>query len=417
VLPGGKAVLFVVGTTMVESFDDASIAVLSLETGEYRVVLAGGTNPHYSRSGHLVYARAGNIMAAPFDLATLQVTGPPVTAVRGVATSSNSGHAEFSLSQNGSLVYAPGRSWGADRRLLWVDRTGRTEPILDAPGAWEEPRISPDGRRITLDADTAVSHVWVADLVRGSMTRLTVDGYDNGQPVWAPDSAHIAFLRAPPDAGRSDAVLQIADGSRPASRLTTTGPGEFGPGGWLPRSFSPDGKLLALETRHAKTGWDTYLLSLDGDRAPEPFLQSEANEFHASFSPDGQWVAYQSDVSGKPEIYVSPTRGAFRRWKASTDGGTQPVWNANGKELVYRNLDQIIAVEVQTGATIAFGKPTMLFKRRFSNPGGLVRDFDLSPDGQRFAVIDYSTAMLPPTELILVQHWDEELKRLAPTGK
>ncbi len=144
----------------------------------------------------LVYARAGNIMAAPFDLAALQVTGPPVVAVQGVATSSISGHAEFSLSQNGSLVYAPGRSWGADRRLLWVDRSGRTEPILDVPGAWEEPRISPDGRRLTLDADTAVSHVWVADLVRGSMMRLTVDGYDNGQPLWAP-TARMSHFRGP----------------------------------------------------------------------------------------------------------------------------------------------------------------------------------------------------------------------------
>jgi eukaryotic-like serine/threonine-protein kinase len=417
VLPGGKAVLFIVGTTMIESWDDASIAVLSLETGEHRVVLAGGSNPHYSRSGHLVYARAGNIMAAPFDLAALQVTGPPVVAVRGVATSSNTGEAEFSLSQNGSLVYAPGRAWGADRRLVWVDRSGHTEPLLDRQGAWEEPRVSPDGRRLTLDADTVVSHVWIADLTRGSIARLTNDGNNNGQPLWAPDSNHVAFLRDPPGGDRSDAVLQIADGSQPATRLTTSGPGQFGPGGWLPRSFSRDGKLLALDTRHAQTGWDTFLLSLDGARAPEPFLQTEANEYHASFSPDGRWVAYQSDVSGKPEIYVSPVRGAFRKWQVSTEGGRQPVWNANGKELVYLNQDQIMAVDVEAGQTVAFGKPTMLFKRLFPNSGDLVRDFDLSPDGRRFAVVDYSTAMLPPSELILVQHWDEELKRLVPTGR
>ena len=118
-----------------------------------------------------------------------------------------------------------------------------------------------------------------------------------------------------------------------------------------------------------------------------------------------------------PRIYVSPVRGAFRRWQASTEGGSQPVWNANGKELVYRNQDQMMAVEVQAGATVVFGRPSMLFRRSFANPGELVRDFDLSPDGQRFAMVDYSTAMLPPTELVLVQHWDEELKRLVPTGK
>jgi Tol biopolymer transport system component len=244
---------------------------------------------------------------------------------------------------------------------------------------------------------------------------LTVGGDNNGQPVWAQDSAHVAYWRAPPGGGRSDAVLQIADGSQPATRLTARGPAGVGLEGWLPRSFSRDGKLLALERRNAKTGWDTYLLSLDGERAPQPFLQTEANEFHASFSADGHWVVYQSDRSGRPEIYVSPVRGAFRRWQASTDGGMQPVWNANGKEIVYRNQDQMMAVEVQTEPTIAFGKPTMLFRRTFPNPNALVRDFDLSPDGQRFVVVDYSTAMLPPTELILIQHWDEELKRLVPT--
>ena len=211
-----------------------------------------------------------------------------------------------------------------------------------------------------------------------------------------------------------DTFRQIADGSQPAERLTTNGLGGLGPDGWLPSSLSPDGAMLMLDTRRGGPVWNTYLLALLGGQAPRPYMRNQVDEWHAVISPNGRWVAYQSNVSGRPEVYVRPFSGPTRTWRVSTQGGTLPVWNPKGHELFFRNEDLMMVVDVEESGTITLGKPRALFERRVWNYNPMHRNFDSSPDGQRFAVIDDSTAMRPPTQLILVQHWAEELKRLVP---
>lgn len=288
------------------------------------------------------------------------------------------------------------------------------QPLLDVGGGWQELRISPDGRRLAFQGDAAIMRVRVYDIERSALSRLPFDG-ESGQPIWTPDSRHVAFWGGDGQSGAFGTFLQLADGSQPAERLTNSfATGLRGFAVWRPRSFSPDGNVLALETMRPETGWDTYLLHMAGERTPEPFMTTRFNEYHAAFSPDGLWVAYQSDESGRPEVYLRPFPGPMRRWQASTQGGTKPVWSPKGDELFYRNEDQMMVIDVEAEATLTLGKPRVLFKRRPADLNRVHRDFDISRDGRRFAVIDSSNAMRRPTELVLVQHWGEELKRLVP---
>ena len=401
VLPGGKAVLFTLGTGDIEFWDDASIAVLSLETGEYRVVLEGGSYARYSASGHLVYARAGALLAVPFDLAELRVEGVPVPAVPGVVTERTYGPAEFAISRTGSLLYAPGDSRGGERQVLWVDRQGRSQTLIETPRPFDRPRLSHDGRLLALGINGANTNLWVYEFARGSLTRLA-SGFDNWVPVWSPDGRRVAFTSTRD--GPSNLFSQAADGSGSAERLTTSAYSQY------PSSWSPDGKRLAFyELRPGAD--DIWVLSMEGDRTPQPFLQTMSNERIAVFSPNGQWIAYESDESGQYEIYVRPFPGSGAKQQVSIAGGTEPRWNPDGKELFYRDGDQMMVVDVERDEELALGKPRLLFS--FRSPSGA--GYDVAPDGQRFVMLSDAESRTQPNALIVVLNWFDELERLVPT--
>jgi Tol biopolymer transport system component len=403
-LPGGKAVLFAAsdGAT---NWTNAQIAVQVVGAGERRSLVQGGTQPRYVPTGHLLYAQGGNLMATTFDPQRLQVTGASVPVVDGVVQSVSSGAAQYSISTTGSLVYVPGGVQGAGRKLVWVDRNGAEQPFAAPAHAYESPRLSPDGQRIAVVAD---SQIWLYDLSRETLTRLTFEGNTNSRPVWTPDGKRIAFYSTKD--GQLNLFWQLADGSGGLEKLATS---DFIN---VPVSFSPDGQLLAFHEANPTTGEDILVLRLS-DHKVQPFLRTSFNEADPRFSPDGRWIAYMSDESGHSEIYVQPYPGPGGKWQISTDGGTEPVWNRNGRELFYRNGNKMMAVEITTQPSFALGNPRVLLEGPYMLATVPISNYDVSPDGRRFLMIKPTEqAQAAATQINVVLNWFEELKRRVPAG-
>jgi serine/threonine-protein kinase len=404
-LPDGRGVLFTVGTG--GSWDNARIEVLRLDTGERKVVIEGGSDGRYLPSGHLVYLRAGVLMAVAFDLDRLAVIGPPVGVVEGVLPSTdNTGAAQAAFAEDGSLFYVPGTGRASERRLVWVDRTGTEQALQLPPRPYRHPRLSPDGQRLALDIDEGNgSDVWLYDLFRGTLTRLTFDG--GMSPAWTPDGTKVTFESESATAGAANLFWKSADGSGADERLTTGDTDQF------LSSWSTDEKTLAFVQAAPATGWDIWTLSLENGRKPQAFLQTPFNESDPAFSPDGRWVAYESDESGRVEVYVQPFPGPGSKELVSTDGGTDPAWSRDGRELFYRSGDRMMAVATAIRPTFRASKPEVLFERPYW-AAFLLRNYDVSPDGRRFLMIKESEQAAAAVHINVVQHWLEELKRLVP---
>ena len=406
-LPGDKAFLFVIENG--KGPDEAQIVAQRLDTGQRQLVVQGGTFPQYVPAGYLVYVDRGALMAAPFDVDRLQLKGPAVPVSERVRES-GFGAAEFGLSSQGSLVYvpAPGGVQVDQRRLVWVSRDG-TEQSLPAPERdYDVPRLSPDGRRVAVAIGSVEqgNQIWLVDLLLETLTRFTLEGSDNEYPAWSPDAKWIAFQSD--KEGPGNLWWQRADGSGGLERLTTSVYAQ------APSSWSQDGQLLAFTELNTSTGGkhDIWVLRLS-DREPQLFLREPSDEGAPRFSPDGRWLAYVSDESGRKEVYVKPYPAPGGKWQISTDGGNEPVWNRNGRELFYRDRNKMMAVETTTQPSFSAGKPRMLFEGQYvPGSGPEFPNYDASPDGQHFLMIKESRARLN-----VVLNWFEELKQKVPTGK
>ena len=392
--------------------DNAEIMVQSLTTGDQRV-LAKGFAPRVTSSGHLLFARADGLWAAPLDATAMALTAEPRAVVTGVG-SSDTGFASYALSDDGMLVYIPTESatlnrgvlgataTGTHTRLVWVNRAGE-EVGLDAPTrAYYYPRISPDGTQISLDIRDQDQDAWVWDLTRRTLTRLSDDEALDQYALWTPDGARIVFMSTRD--GRYNVYWKAADGSGHAERLLESESSHF------PQSISPDGRHLVVREQVGPRS-DLITISLSGDPSRAVLLASEYDELNAEISPDGRWLAYESDRSGDHEIYVSPFPDVgASRVKISTDGGTTPAWSRDGAELFYRSGDRLMVVQVNTGATFTSGTATTLFSGDFHV--GVGRTFDVAPDGERFL-------MIKPREpeaghINVVTNWFEELTQRVP---
>jgi serine/threonine protein kinase/Tol biopolymer transport system component len=401
-LPGGKAVLF---TQWSRNLDDAQIVVQRLDEREPRVLVRGGSDAHYLPTGHLVYARAGILLAVPFDLSRLEVTGNPIPVAEGVSLSTE-GVAQFSISNTGSLAYVPGGLQGAGRKLVWLDRNGVEQPLAAPPRAYQSPRLSPDGQRIAVVIQGANDDIWVYDIPLQTFTRLTFAGR-NLSPLWTPDGKRIIFRASPVGGERLNLFWKLADGSGEAERLTVSDYSQ------TPNSLSPDGQVLVFSQLDPTTNYGLWMLPLTGDRKPRPFLQTPRNEAASDLSPDGHWLAYTSDESGQYEIYLRPFPTGGAKWQISTEGGVRPFWTRNG-ELLYPNGDRMMAVSIATQPTLSVGTPRLLFER--NNEG--VFNYDVTRDGQRFLMLKPSEQeSAATTQIVVVQNWFEELKQKVPTGK
>ena len=397
-LPGG-ALLFTVKPYDVTSFDDARIAVLT-PNGQRHVLIEGGTNARYSPTGHLVYARGGDILAVAFDADRLSISGQPIPLERGGMLDTASGTAHFALSRNGTLVYAPGGPVAQERTLAWVDRGGSITPI-HAPGRfYSEPRISPDGHQIAFDVRAANDDIWTYDIDRGTAARLTFTHGNNQAPIWSPDGSRIVY--AVDRLGVRRLAWRPSDGSGSEELLT---PAEYYQ---TAGSFSPDGKLLAYTEDRPETAGDIFLLPLEGARKPIPFLATPFDERRPAFSPDGRWITYESNETGRFEVFAMPYPGPGRKWQVSNGGGLRPTWSRDGTEIVYATDDmtRLMAVRVKsTASTIDPGVPSELL-----NLLPLTEYFDVSPDGQRVLVVETGAARTVVRELNVILNWFETLK-------
>jgi serine/threonine-protein kinase len=399
ILPGGKAVLFTIWSGSIES---ARIAVLSLETGEQRIFV-DGTHPRYAPTGHIVFARVDSLWAVPFDAGRLEVTGTPTPVLEGVRVG-RAGLANFALGGDGSLVYVPSRA--QDSRLVWVDRKGYATPLTDRRGSYEEPRLSPDGERLAvLIREEGKRDVWIHDIGRDTMSRLTTEG-DNEAPVWSPDGEWIAFSSDRGRSGDLDVYRKRADFSGPAETIITK---EYRQSAM---ACSPDGTIFTYVERRPASGYDMWALPLESEHEPWPILKTSFSEASLSYSPDGRWIVYVSNESGRYEVYVQPFPGPGRRIQISTDGGTFPAWSPTGRDIFYLNGQTVMAVEVETEPGFRAGTPRLLFQG--SHEVQILRSYDVTPDGQRFVMIQPGE-QTAPTQLNVILNWLDELKRLAPT--
>jgi serine/threonine-protein kinase len=403
-LPGGRAVLFTVKSTNLQSFDDAEIVVRSLETGEQHPV-AQGDSAHYLPTGHLVYARAGALYAVRFDAVRLAVSGAPVKVVEGIITHPDTGAAQVAISRTGTLVYAAGGSRTAERPLLWVDRSGAATEVSHRHAPFWWPRLSPDGRRIAVTIDGAFSKLWVLDVERGTLTRASQLAGDQDRGQWMPDGVHVTFGA---DTTGTGAVRLFSDTSDSTGTATLLIDSSESPS---PLGWSPDGRHLLYRQIGSTSGQDVWVYSAV-DRMSMPLLQTTANEWSAAFSPDGRWVAYVSDESGRAEVYVRPFQGTGSRTQVSIDGGTAPVWSRNGHELFFAKADTLFTAPVTLGRTFTSGPAHRLFSGPYSFDEVTV-NYDVAPDGQRF-LVPRNQIDSAPRQLEIVLNWIEELKQKVP---
>jgi eukaryotic-like serine/threonine-protein kinase len=416
-LPGGRAVLFTI-TARTGGLDAARVAVLDLQTGERTILVRGGSDAHYVSSGHLLYTAAGTLRAVPFDLARLEARGTPVSVLSNVLMTPF-GAVDAVVAGDGTLAYISGGSVtgvAAPRTLVWVDRQGRETLIPTPPRPYMFPRVSPDGTRIAVHAADQEFDLWVWDLARGTLTRLTSEPGQDTYPVWTPDGQRILFASNRDTALFMNLYLQVADGSGSATRLTES------PNGQIPSATTADGTRLVFHELTPTRQRDLMLLTLTPTPRVEPLLETRFDESNGIVSPDGHWLAYQSNSSGQFEIYVRPfpNVGAGQS-QVSNAGGVQPVWGRSGRELFYKTPNgALMAVPIDPrGATWGAGAATKVVEGHyFTGAGNQTRQYDVSPDAQRFLMIKEgsgSDQTAATTSLIVVQHWFEELNQLAPT--
>ena len=398
-LPNGKALLFSARGGMT----DDQVFVESLQTHQ-RHAVAQGSAPHYLTTGYLVFVQAGTLFAVRFDPERLEAKGAPITLLEGIRQA-RSGQPLIGYSDVGSIVYVPTSVDAGSNALVWVDRAGVELPTGAAGRLYAQPRLAPDGRRAVASLRGNAEDLWLIDLARGTSSRLTA-GTNASFPVWTPDGRRLTLAAA--KQGSYDIYWRPVDGSEPDELLLS--------GTWpnYPFSWSPDGKTLAFVSVNPTTLQDIRVLSVDKKGASRPFVETPFREGAPVFSPDGQWIAYVSDDSGRFEVYVRPFPGPGEKWAISTEGGNEPVWPRGGHQLFYRAGDTMMAVDVQTTPTFAAGTPRKLFDKMFERSIALWANYDVSPDGQRLLMVRRENPSLPATHINVVLNWIEELRQKLP---
>jgi len=376
-------------------------------------LVRGATYLRYLPSGHLIYMSQGKLFAVGFDVVRLETRGAAVPILDDVAYDPGDGTADVSLAETGTLVYRRGSAGGGSRSIQWVDSLGKKGPLRAKPGVYWNPRISLDGKRMSLGVtEGANDDIWVYDLQRDTTTRLTFGGA-NAAPVWSPDGRCIIF------GGLGGMSWTRADGAGQPRPLTQ---GRMN-GLQQPWSITHDGKRLAYVDVSANPQiWTLPLEEQDGQLKagkPEQFLKSQFSDVRPAFSPDGRWLAYASNESGKFEVYVRafppPASGQGGKWQISTSGGSRPLWSRNGRELFYQEvpaLDRLMVVNYSVnGDSFVAEKPRVWIEKL---PGA---DIDLAPDGKRVAVlvpVDTPEAQRAAHEVTFVFNFFDELRRRVP---
>jgi Tol biopolymer transport system component len=424
VLRGVKSMLFTaVGST--NGVDDARIVVQRLPSGPAKVVLRGGYYGRYLPTGHLVYVQGGTLFAVPFDIDRLETTGQPVSVIQGILSNTEGTASWWAVSETGTLVYAAGQQTGNDVLLRWMGRDGATTAMRSVRADWRNPQFAPDGRRLAMGIQGRGSpDIWVYDWSRDAMTPLTHDAAIDTSPIWSPDSRSIVFA-SDRDNKSLNLYWQAADGSGEVHRLTDS-PNDQRPGSW-----HPSGNYVAFAEQTSQT--DSAIMILPIERSgvdwkpgmPAPFL-SQKNVFAGNpmFSPDGRWLAYQSNEAGGLDVFVRPFPGPGGRSQVSTSPGAVPTWSRRRNELFYvalsgegRGGGRIMVVPYTVeGDSFRPATPQQWSAQAIEGRPGL-RWLDLHPDGERFVVNVAQTTDVGATDkVVLVTHFFDELRRLTRDG-
>src|SRR5438876_9230964 len=411
VLPNGKGVLFTVtysGKKGVKGRFSYAIAVAEIPSGKHRVIVQDATYARYASSGHLLYVTDDKrLMALWFDQNSMTVTGEPIALTEGIRAGLG-GSADLAISATGTLVYSTGAEAGR-QELVWVTRQGKADPV--AP-EWSgeffgSPRLSLDGKRLAVTRATNAEpfKIWIKWRDRGPSIRLTGDGTDNFKPACSPNGRSVTFT-SNPTKGSSYVEIEPADGGA-SGAVQFRRTGNLFNAGW-----SPDGKWLIFMTDVGSSGAGDILAIRPGaDTAPIPIVATAFTETSPAISPNGRWLAYSSNESGKTDIHVVPfpnTHGG--KWAISTDGGTEPVWSHRGTELFYRDASgNLVAVGVNANRTFSVGRSTTLFPAAGYESSRFTPEYAVAPDDKRFLMIR-PLETKSPDNIIVVENWFEELK-------
>ena len=400
-LPDGNTVLFAAARGA--DFTSSRIFVQSMGTGE-RTALVDGTYPRYSPTGHILFARNGTLFALPFDVRALKATGNPAPIITDLAMNSTTGAALFTFSSSGTLVYRA-RGGETGRAMLWVDRTGlEADAAPSERRAFLQPRLSPDGRRIAVTVGESATDrdLWLYDLQRRTMTRLTFEAGEDETAVWNADGTRIAFSAA--RTGHPRSILAMPPDDPAGARQVSTTHYITHLGSW-----APDGRALAWTDFDPAAGGDIRVLQMDGSGTIRDFVTGPFDQRGPAFSPDGRWIAYTSNETGRDEVYVQAYPGPGSKSQISTAGGSQPVWSRDGKELYYRGERQLLAVSVRLSPAFSAGEQRRLFDDTYEIEHRDDRNYDVSVDGKRFLMVKLDR---PATsaQLTVVLNWFDELK-------
>ena len=392
-LPDAKVLLLQIRTKGVDR-----LGALTLATGKLTRFEQTGSNPRYVSSGYVVVATpSGTLLAVPFDVSGLAITGSPLPLAEGVVVGPGGG-ARIGMSRDGAFAYVTGPL--PLRDLVLVDRAGRARALPAGPQPYIAPRLSPDGRRIAVEVaepDLVNSDVWVYDTAQQTRTRLTFD-QSGHRPIWTPDGRRIVYTRGQFNEG--DLYWIPADGTGPAEALLAA------PDDQWAGDVTPDGRTLVFRSGGGGPVRSIHTLPLQGPRRPQPFLVNQFDNHSPSLSPDGRWVAYVSNESGRLQVYVRPFPGPGGRWQVSLDGGTEPLWAANGRELFYRNGTKMMVAAIALYPTLTVGARRELFEGNYLNDP-VFRSYDVTRDGRSFVLVRSPN---PTTDFIVVLNWFDQLQ-------
>jgi eukaryotic-like serine/threonine-protein kinase len=402
-LPGEKTVLFTVW--MGGSMDDGPLVAQRLDTGERKTLVANGFAARFVAPNHLLYIRSGNLMVVEFDPVKLTLTGTPVSVIQDVALHAGVGGAQFDVSPNGTLVYINGGKQTTENRLIWAVHDAKPEPLPVKPNLYQSPRFSPNGKELALTARLPDPDIWIYDIDRGALRRITFATGEDEVPVWSPDGKRLAYSSN----SRQQAFVTAIDGSGQEESVLKN------ESHFHLQSWSPDGKLIAYEREASSGQWEIWMLPMEADHKPYPYLQSPFRQSHPAFSPDGHWLAYDSNESDRSEVYVQRFPGRGDKVQVSTDGGHSPVWSHDGRLLVYENSGTLWAVEISASPSFRAGKSRVLYQGDiWDDAAG--PNFALAPDGKHLAVVE--RAKDPYSGNInVVLNWQDELQRLSGAEK
>jgi serine/threonine-protein kinase len=419
-LPGSKAVLFTSSSHGI-NYEDSDAIVQVVSTGQRKKVMGGGFHWRYLPPGYLVYLHDDTLFAVPFDLKRLETSGQPMPVLQHVMNNNGTAGGQFSFSQTGSFVYVPGGGVASLYSIYWLTSDGKMQPLRETPAAYSHLSFSPDGRSFASSFSTGAKRdIWVYAWERDTLTRLTFTGDFINNPVWTPDGKRVTYAVTTTD-GTSTIAWKRADGAGDAQSLVE------GKSSMAQPSWSPNGRTLAFVEINPETSGDIMTLSLEGDEktgwkpgAAKPFLNTPFGEFFPAFSPDGQWLAYMSDESGRYEVYARPFPGPGGKWQISGGGGLFPQWSRNGRELFYRTPESKIMVATYSvvGDSFHAEKPRSWSDTQLLDLGPFTRNFTLHPDGKRIAVFKAPGVEAQPaaTKVTFIFNFFDEIRRkLAPS--